>query len=88
MKLDKLQPEIDSFYRKSAAEGAWPSVSKEITSAWLKEGLRPRSITRDMKWGTPIPLPGYEEKVIYPWFDACIGEAALFWSFVLLSNRH
>lgn len=26
-----------------------------------------------MKWGTPVPLPGYEDKVIYAWFDACIG---------------
>ncbi|PGG97138.1 hypothetical protein AJ80_09732 [Polytolypa hystricis UAMH7299] len=39
----------------------------------LKEGLQPRSITRDMKWGTEVPLPGYEDKVTYPWFDACIG---------------
>jgi methionyl-tRNA synthetase len=30
-------------------------------------GLQPRSITRDMKWGTAVPLPGYEEKVIYSW---------------------
>ncbi|PQE03701.1 hypothetical protein CJF30_00006426 [Rutstroemia sp. NJR-2017a BBW] len=37
------------------------------------EGLEGRSITRDLKWGTPIPLPGYENKVLYVWFDACIG---------------
>ncbi|PVH91348.1 hypothetical protein DM02DRAFT_347337 [Periconia macrospinosa] len=30
-----------------------------------------------MKWGTPVPLPGYEEKVIYSWFDACIGYVSI-----------
>jgi len=50
---------------------------KEITSAWLKEGLKPRSITRDIKWGTPVPLPGHEDKVIYAWFDACIGHISI-----------
>jgi methionyl-tRNA synthetase len=40
---------------------------------WLKEGLRPRAITRDLDWGVPIPLEGYEDKRIYVWFDAVIG---------------
>jgi methionyl-tRNA synthetase len=38
--------------------------------------LRPRPITRDLDWGVPIPLPGYEgrfDKRIYVWFDAVIG---------------
>jgi methionyl-tRNA synthetase len=30
-----------------------------------------------MKWGTKVPLPGYKEKVIYPWFDACIGYVSI-----------
>lgn len=30
-----------------------------------------------MKWGTAVPLPGYGEKVIYPWFDACIGYVSI-----------
>ncbi|KAI0006787.1 methionyl-tRNA synthetase [Xylariaceae sp. FL0662B] len=71
--LDKLQPEVEAFFQESNAVGEWSNNSKAITSAWLKEGLEPRSITRDMRWGTKVPLPGYEEKVIYPWFDACIG---------------
>lgn len=73
LELDKLRPEIELFFQQSATKGAWSNNGKEITSAWLKEGLKPRSITRDMKWGTPVPLPGYEDKVIYAWFDACIG---------------
>lgn len=76
-KLDKLQPEIDAWYQDSAAKGGWSSNGKQITAAWLKQGLDARSITRDMKWGTPVPLPGYEQKVIYPWFDACIGYVSI-----------
>ena len=40
---------------------------------WLKDGLKPRAITRDIEWGVPIPLPGYDDKRIYVWFDAVIG---------------
>lgn len=76
-RLDKLQPEIDAFFRESSTNGAWSSNGIEITAAWLKQGLQARSITRDMKWGTAVPLPGYQEKVIYPWFDACIGYVSI-----------
>lgn len=40
---------------------------------WLRGGLRGRAITRDMDWGIPIPLPGYDSKRIYVWFEAVIG---------------
>lgn len=40
---------------------------------WVKEGLKDRCISRDIKWGFPIPLEGYENKVFYVWFDAPIG---------------
>ncbi|KAK3695020.1 methionyl-tRNA synthetase [Podospora appendiculata] len=77
LKLNKLQPEIETFFNESTAKSAWSANGKHITAAWLKEGLQPRSITRDMRWGTEVPLPGYEEKVIYSWFDACIGYVSI-----------
>ncbi|MDG6981046.1 MAG: class I tRNA ligase family protein, partial [Nitrososphaerota archaeon] len=40
---------------------------------WLKEGLKKRSITRDLRWGVPVPLKEYAAKVFYVWFDAPIG---------------
>lgn len=73
MNLDKLQPEIDAFVAKSSAEGKWSSNGIQITQSWLKEGLKPRCITRDLKWGTPVPAPGFESKVFYVWYDAPIG---------------
>ncbi len=55
----------------------WPHLTKSIAQKWLKEGLRDRSITRDLKWGIPVERngekrPGFENKVFYVWFDAPI----------------
>lgn len=41
--------------------------------SWLDGGLQSRSITRDLSWGIPVPLPEAEGKVLYVWFDAPIG---------------
>ena len=73
LRLDKVQEPIEEWFTKSSVEGAWPQNGISITNTWLTKGLEGRSITRDLKWGTPIPLQGYENKVLYVWFDACIG---------------
>jgi len=75
--LDKLQPLEEEWFKKASKEGNWSSNGVHITSSWLKEGLRPRGITRDLKWGTAVPLEGYEDKVMYVWFDACIGYVSI-----------
>lgn len=54
-------------------EGFWSQNAQFITKSWLRDGLKPRCITRDLKWGTPVPLEGYTDKVFYVWFDAPIG---------------
>ena len=77
LELDKLQPDIEAFFAHSSINGSWSNNSNVITATWLKQGLQPRSITRDIKWGTKVPLPGYEDKVIYSWFDACIGYVSI-----------
>ncbi len=56
----------------------WPQLAKSIANKWLDEGLRDRTITRDLKWGVPVtkdgkPREGFENKVFYVWFDAPIG---------------
>ncbi|KAI9892214.1 MAG: hypothetical protein M1814_001673 [Vezdaea aestivalis] len=75
--LDKLQPDIEKWASQASEEGAWSSNGRTITESWLKGGLKPRTITRDLKWGTPVPLSGYEDKVLYVWFDACIGYVSI-----------
>ncbi|KAF9353221.1 putative methionine--tRNA ligase, cytoplasmic protein rar1 [Mortierella sp. AD094] len=71
--LGKLQSQCESWFEKASAEGRWSANGKIITQSWFKEGLRLRCITRDLKWGTPVPLEGWEGKVFYVWFDAPIG---------------
>lgn len=71
--LDKLQPEIEEWVHPAIEKGDWPKNSRVITETWLKEGLKDRGITRDLRWGVPVPLEGYENKVLYVWFEACIG---------------
>jgi len=50
----------------------WPVLVRSIALKWLDEGIRDRSITRDLKWGIPVDRPGFEGKVFYVWFDAPI----------------
>jgi methionyl-tRNA synthetase len=41
--------------------------------SWVDSGLHPRAMTRDLKWGVPVPLPEGKDKVLYVWLDAPIG---------------
>lgn len=49
-----------------------PNVYGQCKS-WIDNGLKPRPMTRDLKWGIPVPVEGGEGKVLYVWFDAPIG---------------
>jgi methionyl-tRNA synthetase len=71
LNLPKLEPELRKHLE--AVDSQWTHNARTITKSWLKEGLRSRCITRDLKWGVPVPLKGFESKVFYVWFDACIG---------------
>ena len=51
----------------------WRPAVRNFTLGLLREGLHDRPITRDIAWGVPIPLEGYEQKRIYVWFEAVIG---------------
>lgn len=71
--LPALQPQLEQWVKRASDEGFWSSNGKTITNGWLKEGLKKRCITRDLKWGTPVPLEAMKGKVLYVWFDAPIG---------------
>lgn len=43
--------------------GSWSQNAIQATNAWLKEGLKKRCITRDLKWGVPVPHEKFKEKV-------------------------
>ncbi|CAI8018237.1 Methionine--tRNA ligase [Geodia barretti] len=58
-----------------------PNVANS-TRSFLQGGLKDRAITRDLTWGVPVPLEGYDDKRIYVWFEAVIGylSAAVEWA--------
>ena len=71
--LPKLESKIKAFQERSYTKGNWSNNAIAVSKGWLEQGLLPRPITRDLKWGIPIPRSGYENKVFYVWFDAPIG---------------
>uniref|UniRef100_A0A3Q3CNA5 methionine--tRNA ligase n=1 Tax=Haplochromis burtoni TaxID=8153 RepID=A0A3Q3CNA5_HAPBU len=71
--LPKLESQLEQWLEKSTSTGDWTANAKQITRSWLRDGLKPRCITRDLQWGTPVPHADFKEKVFYVWFDAPIG---------------
>ena len=84
LRLDALRDRVSAWFEKASKEGSWSSNCIAITQSWIDRGLEPRGITRDLRWGVPIPkgLEGlsdeeYAKKVFYVWFDACIGYVSI-----------
>jgi methionyl-tRNA synthetase len=71
--LPKLKDRLEAWIKDASVKGAWANNALRVTEAWIRDGLRERAITRDLKWGIPVPKAGYEDKVFYVWFDAPIG---------------
>ena len=51
----------------------WRPQVINFAANFIDQGLIGRAVTRDMGWGVPVPVPGYEDKVLYVWFEAVIG---------------
>jgi len=68
--LEKLSPKLERWIKSAKV---WRTQVKNMALSWIKEGLKPRCITRDLKWGVKVPIKGYEDKVFYVWFDAPLG---------------
>jgi methionyl-tRNA synthetase len=79
--LGKLQPVVVDFLKQR--EGYWrPNVMRQSLGQILADNLHGRAITRDLDWGIPVPLKGWEGKCLYVWFEAVIGylSASIEWS--------
>ena len=70
--FDKYQPWLEEWLLEGK-KGKWKNNVYGQCSSWLKEGLLPRSMTRDLDWGVDVPLPDAEGKKLYVWLDAPIG---------------
>ncbi|CAN7135739.1 unnamed protein product [Brassica rapa subsp. narinosa] len=77
IELPLLKDRLEKYIDDTSVTGSWSQNAIQTTKAWLKEGLRQRCITRDLKWGVPVPHEKYKEKVFYVWFDAPIGYVSI-----------
>lgn len=68
LQLPLLQNKLEQWLLQQK----WPDNTKNLALGWIKEGLKPRCITRNLKWGVKVPLKGFEHLVFYCWFDAPI----------------
>jgi len=78
--MDRAQEWVDKWINTGVLDGVqqhaaaeWKSQVLGQCNSWLKDGLRPRAMTRDLDWGVPVPLPNAQGKVLYVWLDAPIG---------------
>jgi methionyl-tRNA synthetase len=71
LELPKLESEIKKYLK--TRKNSFRKDVYDLSIGFIKEGLKRRSITRDIEYGIPVPVKGYEHKVIYVWFEALIG---------------
>jgi methionyl-tRNA synthetase len=70
--LEKLEDQVAAFLRER--KDYWrPNVIRQSLGQIETEGLHGRPITRDLSWGIPVPVEGWEGKCMYVWFEAVIG---------------
>jgi len=70
LKLGDFQERLEEWV---TGKDDWRANVRNQTLGMLREGLHERAITRDIDWGVPVPLEGWESKRIYVWFEAVIG---------------
>lgn len=75
--LPGIKHKLEPWIAQASTKGFWANNAVQMTQAWLRDGLKPRAITRDLKWGIPVPKAGFEDKVFYVWFDAPIGYVSM-----------
>jgi methionyl-tRNA synthetase len=81
--LSKLQPDVEAFLCER--QNYWrDTVIAQSLGQIENEGLLPRPITRDLDWGIPVPVDGWEGKCLYVWFEAVIGylSATIEWAHI------
>lgn len=73
LNLPAILPQLEAWMDEASERGFWARNAIQMTKSWIRDGLKERCITRDLKWGIPVPREGFEDKVFYVWFDAPIG---------------
>ena len=68
--LRKLNDQLLAWARQMTH---WRPNVYRFTVNFLESGLHPRAVTRDLEWGVPVPVEGYEGKRVYVWIEALTG---------------
>jgi len=68
--LSKFQHKLEEWINSKTD---WKPNVVNYCKGWFKTGLQDRAITRDLAWGVPLPMEGFDGKVIYVWFEAPMG---------------
>jgi len=71
--LGEFQKDLEAYVRETDKRDGWKENVLQYCRGWFKEGLQDRAVTRDLQWGVKVPLKGFENKVLYVWFDAVLG---------------
>lgn len=71
--LGDYQRRLQEYISERDGRDGWRETVKRYCESWFRSGLQDRAVTRDLSWGVPVPVKGYEHKVIYVWFDAVLG---------------
>ncbi len=75
--LPKILPKLQKWMENKGMPHKWTKNAIKTTQAWIRDGLKERAITRDLKWGIPVPIHNFKNKVFYVWFDAPIGYVSI-----------
>ena len=70
LKLSAFEDRLLTWVRR---QKHWKPNVYNFTLSYLENGLKDRAITRDIEWGVPLPLEGFDGKRLYVWFEAVIG---------------
>ena len=68
--LPKLSEQLGKYVENNKQ---LPGNARNFSLNLIKEGLKPRAVTRDVSWGIQAPFPGAEDKRIYVWIEAVLG---------------
>jgi len=71
--LGDFQPMLERYVAEASKREPWKENVLQYCRSWFKDGLQDRAVTRDLQWGVRVPLQGYEQKVLYVWFEAVLG---------------
>jgi len=71
--LGDYQKRLEKYITEKDAQEGWKENVLNYCRSWFKEGLQDRAVTRDLDWGVKVPIEGFENKVLYVWFEAVLG---------------